>query len=76
LAVITVPGDWSRRATVSFPDASFNGHHRDYGTEVVDLVGSAFSDVEVVVLGDLSQGALPGRPGLRPDDRIFVARPA
>jgi len=75
-ALITVPGDWSRRSTVSFPDVSFNGHHRDYGTEVVDLVASAFATVEVRVLGDLPAGDGPGRPGLRPDDRIFIGRPA
>lgn len=75
LAVITVPGDWSRRATVTFPDASFNGHHRDYGTDVVDLLASAFPDLDVLVLGDLPADHRPGRPGLRPDDRIFVARP-
>jgi len=76
LVVITVPGDWSRRSTVAFSDVSFNGHHRDYGTEVIDLLGSAFAQVEVLVLGDLVAGDPPGRPGLRPDDRIFVGRPS
>jgi len=74
LAVVSVPGDWSRRETVTFPDTSFNGHHRDYGTEVVDLLGSAFADVEVVVLGDLDVGG-PGRVALRRDDRLFLCRP-
>jgi len=76
MALITLPGDWSRAATVAFPDRTFNGHHRDYGTDVVDLLTVAFGEVEVLVLGDLDAGDRPGRPGLRPDDRIFVGRPA
>jgi len=74
-ALITVPGDWSRQETVRFDDARFNGHHRDYGTEVVDVFEASFPRVEVVVLGEVDEADRPGRPGLRPDDRIFVGRP-
>jgi hypothetical protein len=75
-AVISVPGDWSRATTVTFPDQGFNGHHRDYGTDVVDVLRAAFGEVEVVLLDDLQRRAdLPGRPGLRPDDRLFLCRP-
>ena len=74
-AVISVPGDWSRTETVVFADTSFNGHHRDYGTDVADLLGEAFGRLDVVVLGDLPVGERPGRPGLRADDRLFVGRP-
>ena len=75
-AVISVPGDWSRATTVTFADQAFNGHHRDYGTDVVDVLRSAFAEVDVVLLADLERQAdLPGRPGLRPDDRLFVCRP-
>lgn len=75
LALITVPGDWRRPETVTFPDERFNGHHRDYGNDVVDLLGTAFARVDVVVFGALELAAdLPGRAGLRPDDRLFVCR--
>jgi SAM-dependent methyltransferase len=75
VAVVSVPGDWSRAATVTFADDTFNGHHRDYGTDVVDLLREAFTDVEVVLLGDLAAADLPGDPGLRPDDRLHLCRP-
>jgi SAM-dependent methyltransferase len=76
VALVTVPGDWRRRATVRFADDSFNGHYRDYGTDVVDLLEASFGRVEVVVFGEagLAAGA-PGRTGLRADDRIFVCHP-
>jgi hypothetical protein len=75
-AVISVPGDWSRVETVTFGDTAFNGHHRDYGTDVVDVLRAAFGEVEVVLLADLEAAADgPGRPGLRPDDRLFICRP-
>jgi SAM-dependent methyltransferase len=76
VAVVSVPGDWSRAGTVTFPDEAFNGHHRDYGRDVVDLLRGGFGTVDVVVLGELEQRVHgPGRPGLRPDDRLFVCRP-
>ncbi len=75
VAVVSVPGNWTRAATVAFADDTFNGHHRDYGTDVVDLLRSAFTDVDVVLLGDLATADLPGDPGLRPDDRLFLCRP-
>jgi SAM-dependent methyltransferase len=73
LAVISVPGDWGRQETVSFPpDQQRNGHHRDYGLDVEDALRAAFTAVDVVVFADLEVGgALPGDPGLRPDDRLF-----
>ena len=74
VAVISVPGDWSRDTTVVFPDDTFNGHHRDYGTDVVELLRGAFANVEVVLLGALTTVELPGDPGLRKDDRLFLGR--
>lgn len=76
LVVVSVPGDWSRRGTVTFADQTFNGHHRDYGTEVVDLLRSVFATVDVIVLGDLQVTADRPDPGLRPDDRLFICHPA
>jgi SAM-dependent methyltransferase len=75
VAVVSVPGDWARTATVMFDDERINGHHRDYGTDVVELLREAFAQVEVVVLGDLVTDHAPGDPGLRADDRLFLCRP-
>jgi hypothetical protein len=74
-AVVSVPGDWSRSHTVTFPDVGFNGHHRDYGTDVVDVLRAAFREVDVILLADLVTSDLPGDPGVRRDDRLFVCRP-
>jgi SAM-dependent methyltransferase len=75
VALVTVPGEWDRPHTIRFADDSFNGHHRDYGADVVDLLRTGFAEVEVLVFADqgLDDGA-PGRAGLRPDDRVFVCR--
>ena len=75
VAVISVPGDWSRPDTLRFAEPDGNGHHRDYGADVVDLLHTAFSTVEVVELGTLATRGLPGDPGLRPDDRLFLCSP-
>jgi len=75
VALISVPGDWSRAETVTFPDTSFNGHHRDYGRDVEALLRGAFASVEVLALRDLATDALPGDPALRPDDRLFLCHP-
>lgn len=73
LVLVTVPGDWSRPDTVTFPDLAFNGHHRDYGNDVVDLLETAFARVGVLVFADLEPGDdRPGQAGLRADDRLFV----
>jgi hypothetical protein len=76
LAIVSVPGDWRRADTVPLVAERHNGHHRDYGRDVADALGGAFDRVDVVVLGELETGpGLPGHPGLRPDDRLFVCRP-
>lgn len=46
-AIITIPGEWDREETIYFDDLRHNGHYRDYGNEVVDLMRTAFSNVEV-----------------------------
>jgi hypothetical protein len=43
---------------------------------VTVALGEAFGRVDVVVFGELETDPdLPGHPGLRPDDRLFVCRP-
>jgi len=69
LAVVTVPGKFSRPETVRFPDNSFGGHWRDYGLDVVDLFRKSFGEVEMVDLhgfdgadGGLSHSIHPREP--------------
>lgn len=37
-AVITIPGDWNRNETIKFPDLRHNGHYRDYGMDVIQMM--------------------------------------
>src|SRR5262249_33860346 len=69
LAVVTVPGKFSRKETVRFADNSFGGHWRDYGMDVVDLFRTAFGEVETIDMsafdrspGGLSHAIHPGEP--------------
>jgi SAM-dependent methyltransferase len=74
LAIVTIPGVFSRRETVHYPDDSLGGHWRDYGLEVVDLFARVFVDVETVDLHafDRADGALS--QGIRPGEVAFVMR--
>ena len=67
IAIVTIPGDYSRRETRHFADNSFGGHWRDYGLDVLDLFAKFFKQVETVNLhaydqagGGLSHGIFPG----------------
>ncbi len=74
IAVITIPGVWTRHQTIDFPELSNNGHYRDYGLEVEDRLAGAFDRVEAV---DLCQVAGPQARalGLVPGDEVaFVCR--
>ena len=46
-AIFTIPGDWRRIETKIFPNLDLNGHYRDYGLDVIDLMKTVFSKVEV-----------------------------
>jgi len=68
-AVITVPGNFTRKETVRFPDDSFGGHWRDYGLDVVDLFRTSFAEIESIDLysfdrapGGLSHAIHRGEP--------------
>ena len=52
LAIFTIPGNWRRNKTITFKDLSFNGHFRDYGMDVVNLLSRSFSSVEIKDLAD------------------------
>ena len=46
-AIFTIPGDWRRVETKIFPNLDFNGHYRDYGLDIIDLMKTVFSKVKV-----------------------------
>ncbi len=74
IAVITVPGEWSRKQTVIFPDLSFNGHYRDYGIDFVDLMRLSFRQVEVVDLHNYDHLELGLSCGIRPRELAFLGK--
>lgn len=58
--VITIPGKWDRQGTVYFEDLRHNGHYRDYGMEVLDVLKSVFAEVQMVNLSDYQKNNKEG----------------
>ena len=50
MAIITIPGDWRRKQTKNFTHLNYNGHYRDYGLDILDMMHSSFSKVKKVNL--------------------------
>jgi len=46
--IITIPGDWNRSETVEFNELDGNGHYREYGLEVIDVLNYYFDMVETI----------------------------
>ena len=75
VAIVTIPGVFTRRETVHFADDSLGGHWRDYGLEVVDLFSRFFEDVEVLNLHDAFDRAPGGLShGIFPNETAFLLR--
>ena len=45
-AIITVHGNWRRKQTKTFSYLNYNGHYRDYGFDILDILQSSFSKVK------------------------------
>ncbi len=45
IAIITVPGDWRRNYTKVFSHLNFNGHYRDYGLDILNILKPNFMKV-------------------------------
>ena len=74
ICVITIPGNWTRQETVTFSDLSNNGHFRDYGLDVIEILRGCFQVVEVVDLFD-EAGNEAERLWIHPKhDLAFVCR--
>ena len=47
MAILTVPGDWRRPNTIFYPNLDYNGHYRDYGLDILEMMGAIFSEVTI-----------------------------
>mgnify|MGYP001215153985 CR=1 FL=1 len=46
MAIITIPGDWRRKQTKTFTHLNYNGHYRDYGLDILEMLRIFFSKVK------------------------------
>lgn len=74
VAVITIPGDWSRQATITFANTDLNGHYRDYGMDVKDRFQRYFRAVEMFDLHQLDPAPNGLSYGIRSNDLAFICR--
>lgn len=74
VAIITIPGIFTRHETVRFADNSLNGHWRDYGRDVLKLFARFFSHVEAVDLHALDRVGDGLSCGIRRGELAFVLR--
>jgi len=72
VAVVTIPGVFTRHETVRYPDDSLGGHWRDYGNDVMELFSRFFEDVECVDLSGLDASADGLSHGIRRGEIAFV----
>ena len=73
-AVVTIPGKWTRRETVRYPDNSIGGHWRDYGMEVVDLFRRSFDEVETIDMSDFDRAGRGLTHAIHPGEPAFILR--
>jgi SAM-dependent methyltransferase len=76
LAVITVPGEFSRRETLYFSGELDNGHYRDYGLDLVDRLLTVFADVRSIDLHDFDRDPGGLSRAIRRGDMAFVCQRA
>ena len=67
-AIITIPGDWRRKNTKTYTHLNYNGHYRDYGLDIFDMLRDFFSKVNKRKLFDY-QGY---RYGIKPMETAFI----
>ena len=46
MAIITIPGNWRREKTKTYNHLNYNGHYRDYGMDILDILQNYFSKVK------------------------------
>jgi SAM-dependent methyltransferase len=74
VAIVTIPGRFTRQETVRFANNSLGGHWRDYGLDVLDLFARFFSKVETVDLHTFDRAEDGLRYGINVLELAFVMR--
>lgn len=74
VAVITVPGDFTRADTLHFTGELENGHYRDYGLDFVDRLREHFGQVDVIDLHSFDRDQDGMSRAIRMNDLAFVCR--
>jgi ubiquinone/menaquinone biosynthesis C-methylase UbiE len=74
VAVITIPGEWSRPETITFPNTDLNGHYRDYGMDAKERFQQCFETVELFDQYALNHASNGLSYGIRPGDVAFICR--
>ena len=68
IAIITIPGDWRRNNTRTFNHLNYNGHYRDYGLDVFQILRNSFSDVKKCNLFNFNGE----KHGINPFETAFI----
>lgn len=72
MALLTIPGNFTRPKTVYFDHLNYNGHYRDYGIDVVDKLKLCFGEIDIV---NLSKFSMAGHDyAIRKNDLAFVCK--
>jgi SAM-dependent methyltransferase len=74
VAVITVPGDFKRPATLHFTRELENGHYRDYGLDFIDRLRERFGRVDAIDLHSFDRDRNGMSRAIRMNDLAFVCR--
>ena len=48
IAILTIPGNWRRKQTKIFSHLNYNGHYRDYGLDILNMLRNSFSMVKKI----------------------------
>lgn len=72
MAIFTIPGDFLRAHTVTFPKLTSNGHYRDYGLDAEALFRRAFTHVQLLDMSEYNKTIHPRSYAIRSKDIAFV----
>lgn len=72
MAIFTIPGDFLRPHTVTFPALTPNGHYRDYGLDAQALFRSTFRYVQILDMSEYNETIRPNSYAIRPKEMAFI----
>ena len=70
IAIITIPGDWRRKHTKTYNHLNYNGHYRDYGLDILEILRDSFSKVNKRKLFNYNGY----RYGIKPLETAFICQ--